>query len=385
MDWSGHAAALADRVARPGSPWRDAVLGLPRHVFVPAWFEQADDRTWRVRRGADAPEAWLQAAYSERSLVTRVGGVHADHALPGQAVHGRPTSSATMPSLTVRMYEHALLAPGMRVLDVGTGSGYGTALLAHRFGGDRVVSVDVDRYLVRAAAGRLAAVGLSPGLHCLDALGGELPPGGYDRIVATVGVPGIPPSWIAALRPGGRVVATLADTSLIVVADRQDDGTLLGHTTWDRGGFMSARSGDDHPDDGVDWTAVATGEGTPETGRYPVLDVAQAWDVQSMLALLCPGVRHRYSADGERRTALMAHPDGSWARAEARGQEPPVVYQGGPRRLWDLLDGVRDHWLRHGELPVRGAWVRVTPDGRTTLMRGRWKLQVKADQGAGIS
>src|SRR5690606_41567004 len=78
-------------------------------------------------------------------------------AAPGQTRHGRPTSSATMPGLTVRMYEHALIAPGMRVLDVGTGSGYGTGLLTSRFGADHVVSVDVDQYLVDAAAARLAA------------------------------------------------------------------------------------------------------------------------------------------------------------------------------------------------------------------------------------
>lgn len=375
MDWQEHTTMLADQVTPSGSAWRDAVLHVPRQALVPAWFER-DGHGWRVRRGVDDPQAWAEAAYADRSLVTRVGRLHADHATPGQTVHGRPTSSATMPGLTVRMYEHALIAPGMRVLDVGTGSGYGTGLLAHRFGADQVVSVDVDEYLVDAAAARLAAVGLRPAIYRCNALGEELPRGGYDRIVATVGVPRIPPAWITALRTGGRVVATLADTSVIVVATKQEDGTLRGRTTWDRAGFMPAHSGGGHPDDGVDWAAAATASGICETGRYPVLDVEQAWDVQSMMALLAPGIRHRYSVDGNRRVMVMAHPDGSWARAEAWGDQSPAVRQGGPRRLWDLLDHVRDSWVRCGELPVRGASVLVAPDGRMVLRRGSWKVLV---------
>jgi hypothetical protein len=56
-------------------------------------------------------------------------------------------------------------------------------------------------------------------------------------------------------------------------------------------------------------------------------------------------------ADGER-TAWLAHPDGSWARATAVGQEPPVVRQEGPRRLWDIADEIRHAWLTDGTLPA---------------------------------
>ena len=73
---------------------------------------------------------WLDAAYGDRSLVTQVGALHADHAGPDDRPTGRPTSSSTMPGLLVQMYRHAMISDGMDVLDVGTGSGYGTALLA---------------------------------------------------------------------------------------------------------------------------------------------------------------------------------------------------------------------------------------------------------------
>ncbi|GGO16117.1 hypothetical protein GCM10010116_32480 [Microbispora rosea subsp. aerata] len=72
----------------------------------------------------------------------------------------------------------------------------------------------------------------------------------------------------------------------------------------------------------------------------------------------------------------MVHKDGSWARAEQIGREPPTVHQGGPRRLWDVLDEARDYWLQHGALPLYGANVTITPDGVIHLQRGRWKATI---------
>nr|WP_279354711.1 class I SAM-dependent methyltransferase [Frankia canadensis] len=46
------------------------------------------------------------------------------------------------------------------MLDVGTGSGYGTALLARRYGSSQVTTIDVDPHLVAAATDRLAALDL---------------------------------------------------------------------------------------------------------------------------------------------------------------------------------------------------------------------------------
>ncbi|MEU7474310.1 hypothetical protein AB0A94_38570 [Streptomyces sp. NPDC044984] len=69
----------------------------------------------------------------------------------------------------------------------------------------------------------------------------------------------------------------------------------------------------------------------------------------------------------------MAHHDGSWAPARAENpRDLPTVHQGGPRRLWDLLTDVLDRLITGGELPVTGARVTITPDGQTTLSRGRW-------------
>jgi protein-L-isoaspartate O-methyltransferase len=370
--WRPHARALADAVTHPGSRWHPVVAAVPRHVFVPAWWAWTDG-AWRVCGGP------LADVYANRSLVTRLGPAHADDGDPAAGPPaGWPTSSSTLPSLLLKMYRHAQLDEGLDIADVGTGSGYGTALLAARYGDDRVTTVDVDPYLVEAAAGRLAEVGLAPAAKVVDATGPL--PGSFDRIVATVSVRSIPPSWLAALRPGGRLVTTIAGTWMILTAWKTPDGEIRGEVARDWAGFMPARSGPDYDTAWADFDDLATREGEHVgTGRFPVLDVADAWDVSTMLTLAVPGVEHDYrpGPDGQH-TALMAHPDGSWARATAIGTEVPVVHQGGPRRLWDELDRVRFESLRMGMSPWLGANALIRPDGAVVLRMGDWRATIPA-------
>jgi hypothetical protein len=169
-------------------------------------------------------------------------------------------------------------------------------------------------------------------------------------------------------------VTTLAGTSLLVTANKAADGGAVGRVEWERAGFMHARNGEDYPPAPSALLAAAHDQDGEQvtTGPYPVVDVANAWDLDSMLGITAPGIEHAYHQTGERRIAVMAHADGSWARATATGSERPTVHQGGPRRLWDVLDEIRAYWLQHGELQVRGARVRIMPDGRTRLARGTW-------------
>ncbi|MFP3968364.1 methyltransferase domain-containing protein [Actinomadura fulvescens] len=329
-----------------------------------------------MRIGAADRDSWRDTAYTDRSFVTRVSGVHADDADPGNRAIGAPTSSATLPSLLVSMFQHARIIDGMHVLDVGTGSGYGTAVLAARLGGDRVTSIDVDPYLVAPAEERLDRAGYRPIVRTLDATGPL--DGEWDRIIATVSVRPIPTSWLAALRPGGRLVTSIAGAGLLLTADRTPDGGAEGRIEWDRAGFMTTRTGLDYPPELVDRIEVArTAEGEHvAAGRFPVVNVMEAWDLWSMLGVTAPGIDHDYREGCDTRTAIMAHPDGSWTRAVEAPDGQVTVHQGGPRRLWDLLDAIRTRWLREGHLPVNGAHAMVAPDGAITRRRGRWSTTI---------
>jgi protein-L-isoaspartate O-methyltransferase len=379
VDWEPHAETLAARVTDAVSRWRPLVASTPRHVFVPRWWRWLGPEGWTLREGTADGQRWMRAAYSDLTLVTQLGPRHADHAQPGDHPSGRPASSSTQPGLAVQMYRHASLTDGMDVLDVGTGSGYGCALLARRLTDQHVTSVDVDDYLVNAAAGRLASIGLHPDVRVCDATGPL--PGSYDRIVSMTSVAPIPASWLAGLRPGGRLVTVLGGTGLIVTAGKTPDGGAAGRTEWDRAGFMAARSGPHYPPRLFEeFPALRDADGERvSTGRYPVVHMSSAWELYSMLGVTLPGVRDHYeeSSDGQR-TAWLLHPDGSWARATGTADDPPAVHQSGPRQLWDTVDAIRHTWLRDGNLPAYGASVTITPDGAIQLTRGQWHASIPA-------
>ncbi len=369
-DWQAHARALADRVTHPGSRWYPVVADVPRHELVPAWWAQ-NGGEWVVRRGP------LADAYADRSLVTRVGPLHADHAAEDDRPTGRVTSSSTLPSLVLTMYRYARIAEGLDIADIGSGSGYGAALLARRYGPQHITTVDVDPYLVDAAAQRLATLGLHPTALAVDATGPL--PGSYDRIVSMFSVPHIPPSWLTALRPGGRLTTTIQGTWMILSATKTPDG-VLGQVERDWAGFMASRTSPAYPPTEVDSDLLDERDGEQiGTGRYPVLDIAEAWDLSTLLTLTVPGIQHRYQRgpDG-RHTAIMTHPDGSWARATAIGVGLPTVHQGGPRRLWDVADAVRDQWAQRGWTPWLGARARILDDGSIRLARGDWTVTIPA-------
>ncbi|GII83428.1 protein-L-isoaspartate O-methyltransferase [Sphaerisporangium siamense] len=351
-----------------------------RHLLVPRWWEaDGEGADWGgLRDGPSDRNVWMEAAYSDRTLVTQAGDRHADHARPGERCSGWPTSSATLPSLVVRMLRHLEVFPGAAVLDVATGSGYSAALLSRLLEDELVTSIDVDPYLTEMAAERLDQMDLRPKVVTCDATGTL--PGEFDGIVSMVSVRPVPASWLAALRPGGRLVTVISGTSLIITANKREDGGATGTVERDRAMFMKTRHGTDYPPEPAGlWIAAFEQEGEEvTTGRYPMVNVSDAWELRSMLEVVCPGIEHRYreSSDDGRQTAWMAHPDGSWARASAIWDELPTVRQGGPRRLWDTLDEVRHHWMRNGELPLLGSKVSIDPTGKIMLSRGWWKATI---------
>jgi protein-L-isoaspartate O-methyltransferase len=317
----------------------------------------------------------MAAAYSNRTLVTRVGEEHADQAEEKQA-DGLPTSSSTLPSLVVQMYRHAMIADDSDIL-VTTGTGYGTALACRRLGAEHVTSLDVDPYLVTAAANRLHDIGLRPQMAVCD-ITGPLP-GTFDRIIATVSTRGVPAPWLKALRPGGRLVTTLAGTWLIVTADKQEDGSAIGRVEADRASFMKTRQGANYSNMGPEFKEVSNLEGEEVSmGRFPVLNVPESYDVWSMLELTVPGIQHYFSNDDDRtRKAWMIHPDGSWARAEGVWKDFPTVHQGGPRRLYDELERIRLRLNIEGSLPLTNARVEISPEGVCTISRGAWRAEIE--------
>ncbi|TDC61969.1 methyltransferase, FxLD system [Streptomyces hainanensis] len=172
--------ALVDRIRADGharaSAVEDALRTVPRHLFV--------------------PDASLGDAYANAPVHIKYGG------------DGRSISCASQPGVVALMLDQLDVRPGDRVLELGAGSGYNAALLAHLVGeAGHVITLDVDDDLVEGARAHLAAAGISDvRVVTRDGALGYVEGAPYERIIATVGAHGVPHAWLRQLAPGGRLL-----------------------------------------------------------------------------------------------------------------------------------------------------------------------------------
>lgn len=146
---------------------------------------------------------------------------YADTEIP--LIHGQ---CILRPLMDGRILQVLSLAADDKVLEIGTGSGYLTACLAHLCAA--VSSIDIYPDLVTMAKNNLATAGISNvDLTCSDALV-ELPEATYDAIVVGGSVPSLPEHFAQALAPGGRlfVVVGASPVKTAVLNTRTKDGSL---------------------------------------------------------------------------------------------------------------------------------------------------------------
>ena len=122
--------------------------------------------------------------------------VYRDQAIPTKQIAGAYVSSSSQPAMMAIMLEQLDLRPGLRVLEIGAGTGYNAALLAYLVGEQRqVFTLDIDEDIVEGARIHLAAAGFARvRVICGDGGLGYPPAAPYDRIVLTVGSGDIPPA-----------------------------------------------------------------------------------------------------------------------------------------------------------------------------------------------
>ena len=108
------------------------------------------------------------------------------------------------PSLHARCLQAVAPRAGEAVLHVGAGVGYYSAVLAHLVGpGGRVHAVEIEPDLAARAAGDLADLP-QVAVQCRSGLDADLPEA--DVVYVNAGLPTVPSAWLAALRPGGRLI-----------------------------------------------------------------------------------------------------------------------------------------------------------------------------------
>lgn len=148
----------------------EAMRGVPRHEFVP---EDLRD------------------------------GAYEDHPLPigaGQTI--------SQPYIVAVMLQHLALRPADRVLEVGTGSGYVTALLAHLCA--EVYSIERHADLAARAEATLIQLGYSNvQIRVGDGSRGWPDQAPFDAVLVSAATPAIPPALFTQLREGGRMIVPI--------------------------------------------------------------------------------------------------------------------------------------------------------------------------------
>lgn len=324
-----------------------AILTVARELFLPdtIWLPSAGG--YRAVTRQDEPDVWQTAASADEPVVTQVD----DGATPPGQLGQRSSCSSSQPSHVSAMLEAANLAPGMRVLEIGTGTGWTAALLCDRLGSDAVTTIEVDPTLADQARATLDRAGCHPTVITGDGAAGFVERAPYDRVLATCAVGRVPYPWVEQTRPGGQILtpwgAEYHNGALAQLTVRPD-GTASGHFGSMILAFMRLRA----QRTGVcPWDS--DGPGTPDHSNTR-FSSNQVYELIASPGAFAVGLHlpncHKL-VDEDNLVVRLHDPDtGSWARCEvtAGAASHPVV-QHGLRRLWTEAEHAHTWWTQQGK------------------------------------
>ncbi len=150
----------------------EAIGKVPRHLFI-------DDT------------AFLQMAYVDKAFPIGCG------------------QTISQPYTVAFQSQLLQLSAGMKVLEIGTGSGYQTSVLTSM--GARVFSIERQRPLYLRTREKLKEMKVKASLHFGDGYLGLPMEAPFDRILVTCGAPFVPEALIAQLKIGGRAVIPVGE------------------------------------------------------------------------------------------------------------------------------------------------------------------------------
>jgi protein-L-isoaspartate(D-aspartate) O-methyltransferase len=166
----------------------DAIMRVPRHYFLTS--------------------AFLEYAYENRAF--QIGA--------GQTI-SHPFTVATQTELLQ-------VEKGMKVLEIGTGSGFQTAVLCEL--GAKVFSIERQKLLHDNSKILLQKMGYKPYLSYGDGYKGLPNLAPFDRIIITCAIPVVPEALLIQLKPGGRLVMPYGEGEVqqMMVIEEHEDGSF---------------------------------------------------------------------------------------------------------------------------------------------------------------
>lgn len=346
-----------------------AFLRVPRHAFLDRFFRrEVRAREAHMQEFCPASFAhfddWLRAIYVDEPLITAYDDAYT------------ATSSSSSPGAMAVMLEAAEIRRRMRVLEIGSGTGYNAALLAVIVGSpQRVVTVEIDADIAAQARLRLNhVVGLGVTVHTGNGFDGYAKGAPYDRIIATGSTRSVPLSWLEQIRPGGIILMNLIGemgvSAFLKVVKKEArfaaHGRFLAGST-----FLELREAGDlpHPCTArVDRFLSRPITAQMESSRV-VFDLALLWDrrLKFVLQLAFP---HMFIAsvsadstcfcfvDQASETSLVFRPsDGEFFRVEVRGDAS----------VWDRIQAVYQQWMGLGRPDVTAYYLHIDSSGNQVV------------------
>lgn len=354
--------------------WRGSFLEVPRDAFIPDtvwWHDRELDSRYNLMPLCRSrhPRRWIELAYTNDFVITQVNdGQPAGPEGRGDSV----TSVASMPTIMAIMLAHLEAHPDHSVLEIGTGTGYNAALLAHRLGADAVTTIEINTELADRARTALMDAGLGDvAVITGDGAQGYPPRAPYDRVISTAAVQRVPYPWVAQTRAGGRIVtpwATDYENGSLLALDVDRHGVGTGRLV-DTAFFLWLRQQRSrrvrmHRDVyDKDKALVRTSELHPYR-------LAGHRDVCTAVGLRVPQCRQLYwpaDEDDPEGTLWLVDPwSRSWASLRHHPDQfsPYPVRQHGPRMLFDEVENAYRWWVDLGE-PTADRWrFTVSPQGQ---------------------
>ena len=170
----------------------------------------------------------LLAAFRTVPREEFISANHADHAYEDSPLPIESGQTISQPYIVALTIEAAKIGEGARVLEVGSGSGYAAAIIGQVAG--EVIAIERHHELVELARQRMERLGYD-NVRIVEGDGtlGWPEEAPFDAIVAAASGSHVPKSWIAQLKPGGRIVMPIGgphSAQSLIKVTKTEDGTL---------------------------------------------------------------------------------------------------------------------------------------------------------------
>lgn len=342
-----------------------------RHKFIETFYLPTDLQQPIINQPHNPNPEHLKLIYSNKSLITRVSD-------------GKASSSTSEPFLMAYMLELLALSPNLKVLEIGTGTGYNAALMSEIVGNqNQIVSVDIQEDVIAQTKRLLSNAGY-PNINIVlgDGFYGVQEQAPYDRIIATVGTQDVSPHWVAQLSTSGLMILPLyhGGWNPLVKIWWQDDklkGKVVGIS-----GFMPF-GGNEFAYNPSPLGSMTSFPAIEEFEQFPLFDGLETEHTRNPLMWNAfPIGFHYFMAMCDSRAMWGMKPPGYGIYDEQQGiilvsPQRNCIFLKGSKTLYSQLQELYENWINLGKPNPFDYDIEFIPKSQSISSTKGWKIERK--------